>query len=99
MTSNHILPSHPRLSFLSVASYDSQGLRWKYSNPPPHGVYEEKIVKAYIRPFLTWAKSQYLSVPAGYEAGWGPETLWGQWRGQYLDKTTSPTEIPAVVRP
>jgi hypothetical protein len=22
---------------LSVASYDSQGLRWRYSNPPPHG--------------------------------------------------------------
>jgi hypothetical protein len=36
-TSNHTLPSHPRLCFLSVASYDSQGLRWKYSNPPPHG--------------------------------------------------------------
>jgi hypothetical protein len=38
MTSNHILPSHPRLCSLSVASYDSQGLRWKYSNPPPRGV-------------------------------------------------------------
>jgi hypothetical protein len=24
------------LGSLSVASYDSQGLRWKYSNPPPH---------------------------------------------------------------
>jgi hypothetical protein len=23
---------------LFVASYDSQGLRWRYSNPPPHGV-------------------------------------------------------------
>jgi hypothetical protein len=30
---------YPRaLGSLSVASYDSQGLRWKYSNPPPHGV-------------------------------------------------------------
>jgi hypothetical protein len=36
-TSNHTLPYHPRLCSLSVASYDSQGLRWKYSNPPPHG--------------------------------------------------------------
>jgi hypothetical protein len=36
-TNNHTLPSHPRLCSLSVASYDSQGLRWKYSNPPPHG--------------------------------------------------------------
>jgi hypothetical protein len=25
------------LGSLSVASYNSQGLRWKYSNPPPHG--------------------------------------------------------------
>jgi hypothetical protein len=36
-TNNHILPSHLRLGSLSVASYDSQGLRWRYSNPPPHG--------------------------------------------------------------
>jgi hypothetical protein len=35
---NHTLPSHLRLCSLFVASYDSQGLRWKYSNPPPHGV-------------------------------------------------------------
>jgi hypothetical protein len=27
-----------RLCSLFVASYDSQGLRWKYSNQPPHGV-------------------------------------------------------------
>jgi hypothetical protein len=26
-----------RLCSLFVASYDSQGLRWRYSNPPPHG--------------------------------------------------------------
>jgi hypothetical protein len=36
-TNNHTLPSHSRLCSLSVASYDSQGLRWRYSNPPPHG--------------------------------------------------------------
>jgi hypothetical protein len=36
-TNNHTLLSHLRLCSLSVASYDSQGLRWKYSNPPPHG--------------------------------------------------------------
>jgi hypothetical protein len=35
---NHTLPSHLRLCSLFVASYDSQGLWWKYSNPPPHGV-------------------------------------------------------------
>jgi hypothetical protein len=27
-----------RLCSLYFASYDSQRLRWKYSNPPPHGV-------------------------------------------------------------
>jgi hypothetical protein len=37
LTPNHTLPSHLRLCSLFVASYDSQGLRWKYSNPPPHG--------------------------------------------------------------
>jgi hypothetical protein len=37
-TRNHIWLSHLRLlSSLFVASYDSQGLRWKYSYPPPHG--------------------------------------------------------------
>jgi hypothetical protein len=36
-THNHTLLSHLRLlGSLSVASYDSQGLRWKYSYPPPH---------------------------------------------------------------
>jgi hypothetical protein len=35
---NHTLLSHLRLlGSLSVASCDSQGLRWKYSYPPPHG--------------------------------------------------------------
>jgi hypothetical protein len=35
-TLNHTLLSHLRLlGSLSVASYDSQGLRWKYSYPPP----------------------------------------------------------------
>jgi hypothetical protein len=37
-THNHTLLSHLRLlGSLSVASYDSQGLRWKYSYPLPHG--------------------------------------------------------------
>jgi hypothetical protein len=38
MPNNHTLPFHLRLCSLFVASYDSQGLRWKYSNLPPHGV-------------------------------------------------------------
>jgi hypothetical protein len=37
-THNHTLLSHLKLlGSLSIASYDSQGLRWKYSYPPPHG--------------------------------------------------------------
>jgi hypothetical protein len=39
LTPNHTLPPHLRLCSLFVASYDSQGLRWKYSNPPPHWVW------------------------------------------------------------
>jgi hypothetical protein len=37
-THNYILLSHlTLLGSLSVASYDSQGLQWKYSYPPPQG--------------------------------------------------------------
>jgi hypothetical protein len=37
-THDHILISHLRLlGSLFVASSDSQGYRWRYSNPPPHG--------------------------------------------------------------
>jgi hypothetical protein len=39
LTPNHTLSPHLRLCSLFVASYDSQGLRWKYSNPPPHGCF------------------------------------------------------------
>jgi hypothetical protein len=42
-TNNHTLPSHLRLCSLFIASYDSQGLRWRYSNPPPHGVGEGNL--------------------------------------------------------
>jgi hypothetical protein len=35
---NHILLSHLRLRSLVFASYDSQRLRWRYSNPSPHWV-------------------------------------------------------------
>jgi hypothetical protein len=43
-THNHTLLAHLRLlRSHSVVSYDSQGLRWKYSYPPPHG--ELRIVR------------------------------------------------------
>jgi hypothetical protein len=45
---NHNLPSHLRLCSLFVASYYSQGLRWKYSNPPPHGVSNKCSLVAYL---------------------------------------------------
>jgi hypothetical protein len=36
---NRVAQLYPRtLGSLFVASYDTQGLRWRYSNPPPHGV-------------------------------------------------------------
>jgi hypothetical protein len=36
-THSHTLLSHlSLLDSLSVVSYDSQGLQWKYSNTPPH---------------------------------------------------------------
>jgi hypothetical protein len=47
-TSNHILLSHPRMFSLPVASYDSQGLRWRYSNPPPHRVAQYNVLKPLI---------------------------------------------------
>jgi hypothetical protein len=36
---NYTLLSHLRLCSLFIASYDSQGLLWKYSNPPRHDWY------------------------------------------------------------
>jgi hypothetical protein len=45
---NRVTQLYPRaLGSLFVASYDSQGLRWRYSNPPPHGV-----VVTVCNPFL-----------------------------------------------
>jgi hypothetical protein len=42
-TSNHTLPSHLRLCSLFVASYDSQGLRWWYSNQLLQGYSKQYI--------------------------------------------------------
>jgi hypothetical protein len=48
-TNNHTLPSHQRLCSLFVVSYDSQGLRWRYSNPPSHGVIDDSSnIRDYI---------------------------------------------------
>jgi hypothetical protein len=59
VSSNHTLLSHLRpLGSLSVASYDSQGLRWKFSYPPPHGHYLNKLHK----PFASFATIIYIYI-------------------------------------
>jgi hypothetical protein len=50
---NHTLPSHLRLCSLFAASYDSQGLRWKYSNPPPHGALTNSLNPASSQSHIT----------------------------------------------
>jgi hypothetical protein len=41
---NHTSPSHLRLCSLFVTFYVSQGLWWRYSNPPPHGSLKTKFL-------------------------------------------------------
>jgi hypothetical protein len=50
-TNNHVLTFHLRLDSLFVASYDSQGLRWRYSNPPPQGA--SKTVEVNLQPTVS----------------------------------------------
>jgi hypothetical protein len=69
-TNNHTLPSHPRLCSLSVASYDSQGLRWKNSNPTPHGdvsplrVYEVEV-EVNLGPTFSRSVCLVVGLPSG----------------------------------
>jgi hypothetical protein len=50
-----VVQLYPRaLGSLFIDSYDSQGLRWKYSNPPPHGcVWRSGGAEPYILDFGT----------------------------------------------
>jgi hypothetical protein len=60
-THNHTLLSHLRLlRSLSVASYDSQGLRWKYSYPPPHGETCLRCLSSFIA--LEWPEIHWLTL-------------------------------------
>jgi hypothetical protein len=52
-TNNHTLPYYQRLYSLFVVSYDSQGLWWRYSNPPPHGSKVKVKVKVTLRPTIS----------------------------------------------
>jgi hypothetical protein len=46
---NRVAQLYPRaLGSLFVPSYDSQGLRWRYSNPSPHGSLETKFLLSHI---------------------------------------------------
>jgi hypothetical protein len=74
-TNNHTLPSHLRLCSLYVASYDSQGLRWRYSNSPPHGEEWDLSTISYIGiQFVPHRKqiSSSLQIQPGH---WGPITI------------------------
>jgi hypothetical protein len=56
LTPNQSLPPHLRLCSLFVASYDSQGLRWEYSNPPPHGVVTSTSTQTLYEPYRNQAR-------------------------------------------
>jgi hypothetical protein len=59
-THNHTLLSYLRLlGSLSIASYDSQGLWWKYSNPPPH---REALAVDYKCHFMWYTQTSSLVV-------------------------------------
>jgi hypothetical protein len=68
---NHTLRSHLRLCSLSVASYDTQGLRWRYSNPPPHGDVGHRhftLPGLYILPYVrSGVRSRGLGLSIGFE--------------------------------
>jgi hypothetical protein len=74
-TNNHTLLSHLRLYSLSVASYDSQGLRWRYSNPPPHG--EEWELSTISNIGIQFVPHRnHISSPLHIQPGqWGPTTI------------------------
>jgi hypothetical protein len=53
-TNNHTLPSHLILCSLFVASYDWQGQRWRYFNPPAHGMDKEPNFY-YLNNTISWS--------------------------------------------
>jgi hypothetical protein len=69
MPNNYTLPSHLRLCSLFVATYDSQGLRWKYSNLPPHGALTQVGVGVRV---LLAADSQSTSKSGYWASLWDP---------------------------
>jgi hypothetical protein len=65
LTPNHTLRPHLRLCSLFVASYDSQGLRWKYSNPPPHRAQTTTapwVLYSYSLPWIQVSTRYYLAM-------------------------------------
>jgi hypothetical protein len=81
---NHALLSHLRLlGSLSIVSYDSQGLRWKYSNPPPHG---DKLKSKSRLLYNWWSVSQSVSNRAPLWDLWPDITSCWNVRQQHSDR-------------
>jgi hypothetical protein len=73
-TNNHTLPSHLRLCSLFVVSYGSQGLRWRYSNPPPHGEEWDISIIWYIEIQFVPHRNHITSPLHSQPGHWGPIT-------------------------
>jgi hypothetical protein len=65
-----------RLIWDCVPSYDSQGLRWRYSNPPPHGVGEGNLSTiSYIWIQFVPHRNHITSPLHSQPVHWGPVTI------------------------
>jgi hypothetical protein len=73
-TNNHSLLSHLILCSLFVVSYDSQGLRWQYSNPPPHGEEWDLSTISYIGIQFVPHRNHIKSPLHNQPGHWGPIT-------------------------
>jgi hypothetical protein len=73
-TNNHTLLSHLRLCSLFVASYGSQGLRWRYSNPLPHGEEWDVSTVSYIGIQFVPHRNHITSPLHSQPGHWGPIT-------------------------
>jgi hypothetical protein len=111
---NYTLLPHLRLRSLFVASYDEQGLRWRYSNPPPH---EYKnicgsgcVVPRFLYLGTSWMRVSSFTPRLLYPRGEGPRNpldrslggpqSWSGWyrEVEFRDPTRTRTPVPFVVQ-